>query len=242
MRKSVFYLCAGIAAATVIAGCSKNSPEEEGDGPTPPPTEDTTTAAVTTLEDWCGTYEVQCTKTIVFTHSETGSNIYELVDEPQTFGISISMTETSEADSTVEFTGWSALDFTEEFTIYPGLMKLTPEGNLRVLANGRTEETDVFGFQQSWLTYAQLEGVQGYGDGDIEVVNNFPYAFEIINDGTSITSKAAVGYLNEEHTAKATVVGMEVVGYDSNGQIFFYNIFQSVLNIPAGEFTFTKIQ
>ncbi len=35
---------------------------------------------------------------------------------------------------------------------------------------------------------------------------------------------------------------MEVVGYDSNGQIFFYNIFQSVLNIPAGEFTFTKIQ
>ena len=221
MRKSVFYLCAAIAAATVIAGCSKSSPETEGNEPTPPSTEDSTTTAMT-LEDWCGTYEVQCTKTIVFTHSETGNNIYELVDEPQTFEITISMTGTSE--------------------IYPGLMKLTPEGNLKILANGRTEEKDVFGFSQSWLTYAQLEGVQGYEDGDIEVVNNFPYAFEIINDGTSITSKSAVGYLNEEHTAKATVVGMEVVGYDPNGQIYYYNIFQSVLKIPAGEFTFTKIQ
>ena len=35
---------------------------------------------------------------------------------------------------------------------------------------------------------------------------------------------------------------MEVVGYDPNGQIYYYNIFQSVLKIPAGEFTFTKIQ
>ena len=139
MRKSVFYLCAAIAAATVIAGCSKSSPETEGNEPTPPSTEDSTTTAMT-LEDWCGTYEVQCTKTIVFTHSETGNNIYELVDEPQTFEITISMTGTSEADSTVEFTGWSALDFTEEFTIYPGLMKLTPEGSLKILANGRTEE------------------------------------------------------------------------------------------------------
>ena len=241
MRKSVFYLCAAIAAATVIAGCSKSSPETEGNEPTPPSTEDSTTTAMT-LEDWCGTYEVQCTKTIVFTHSETGNNIYELVDEPQTFEITISMTGTSEADSTVEFTGWSALDFTEEFTIYPGLMKLTPEGNLKILANGRTEEKDIFGFSQSWLTYAQLEGVQGYGDGDIQVINNFPYAFEIINDGTSITSKGAVGYLNEEHTAKATVVGMEVVGYDANDQIFYYSLFQSMLKIPAGEFTFTKIQ
>ena len=194
-----------------------------------------------TLEDWCGTYEVQCTKTINFIHSDTGETI-ELVDEPQTFEITISMTGTSEADSAVEFTGWSALDFTEEFTIYPGLMRLTPEGNLKILANGRTEEKDVFGFSQSWLTYAQLEGVQGYKDGDIEVINNFPYAFEIINDGTSITSKGAVGYLNEEHTAKATVVGMEVVGYDANDQIFYYNLFQSILKIPAGEFTFTKIQ
>ena len=167
-----------------------------------------------TLEDWCGTYEVQCTKTINLTHSDTG-NIIELVDEPQTFEITISMTGTSETDSTVEFTGWSALDFTEEFTIYPGLMKLTPEGNLKILANGRTEEKDIFGFSQSWLTYAQLEGVQG---------------------------KGAVGYLNEEHTAKATVVGMEVVGYDANDQIFYYSLFQSMLKIPAGEFTFTKIQ
>lgn len=231
MRKIPFYLCAAIAAATVIAGCSKNSPQTEDNGPT----------AAMTLEDWCGTYEVQCTKTINLTHSDTG-NIIELVDEPQTFEITISMTGTSETDSTVEFTGWSALDFTEEFTIYPGLMKLTPEGNLKILANGRTEEKDIFGFSQSWLTYAQLEGVQGYGDGDIQVINNFPYAFEIINDGTSITSKGAVGYLNEGHTAKATVVGMEVVGYDDNDQIFYYSLFQSMLKIPAGEFTFTKIQ
>ena len=84
--------------------------------------------------------------------------------------------------------------------------------------------------------------MQGYGDGDIQVINNFPYAFEIINDGTSITSKGAVGYLNEEHTAKATVVGMDVVGYDANDQIFYYSLFQSMLKIPAGEFTFTKIQ
>ena len=209
MRKIPFYLCAAIAAATVIAGCSKNSPQTEDNGPT----------AAMTLEDWCGTYEVQCTKTINLTHSDTG-NIIELVDEPQTFEITISMTGTSETDSTVEFTGWSALDFTED----------------------RTEEKDIFGFSQSWLTYAQLEGVQGYGDGDIQVINNFPYAFKIINDGTSITSKGAVGYLNEEHTAKATVVGMEVVGYDANDQIFYYSLFQSMLKIPAGEFTFTKIQ
>ena len=109
MRKIPFYLCAAIAAATVIAGCSKNSPQTEDNGPT----------AAMTLEDWCGTYEVQCTKTINLTHSDTG-NIIELVDEPQTFEITISMTGTSETDSTVEFTGWSALDFTEEFTIYPG--------------------------------------------------------------------------------------------------------------------------
>ena len=232
MRKSVFYLFAALAASVILAGCSKDNEKDS----VPDNSEETMT-----LEDWCGTYEVQCTKTINFIHSDTGE-IIELVDEPQTFEITISMTGTSEADSTVEFTGWSALDFTEEFTIYPGLMKLTPEGNLKILANGRTEEKDVFGFSQSWLTYAQLEGVQGYEDGDIEVVNNFPYAFEIINDGTSITSKSAVGYLNEEHTAKATVVGMEVVGYDPNGQIYYYNIFQSVLKIPAGEFTFTKIQ
>ena len=232
MRKSVFYLFAALAASVILAGCSKDNEKDS----VPDNSEETMT-----LEDWCGTYEVQCTKTINFIHSDTGE-IIELVDEPQKFEITISMTGTSEADSTVEFTGWSALDFTEEFTIYPGLMKLTPEGNLKILANGRTEEKDVFGFSQSWLTYAQLEGVQGYEDGDIEVVNNFPYAFEIINDGTSITSKSAVGYLNEEHTAKATVVGMEVVGYDPNGQIYYYNIFQSVLKIPAGEFTFTKIQ
>ena len=232
MRKSVFYLFAALAASVILAGCSKDNEKDS----VPDNSEETMT-----LEDWCGTYEVQCTKTINFIHSDTGE-IIELVDEPQTFEITISMTGTSEADSTVEFTGWSALDFTEQFTIYPGLMKLTPEGNLKILANGRTEEKDVFGFSQSWLTYAQLEGVQGYEDGDIEVVNNFPYAFEIINDGTSITSKSAVGYLNEEHTAKATVVGMEVVGYDPNGQIYYYNIFQSVLKIPAGEFTFTKIQ
>lgn len=232
MRKSVFYLFAALAASVILAGCSKDNEKD----PVPDNSEETMT-----LEDWCGTYEVQCTKTINFIHSDTGETI-ELVDEPQTFEITISMTGTSEADSTVEFTGWSALDFTEEFTIYPGLMKLTPEGNLKILANGRTEEKDVFGFSQSWLTYAQLEGVQGYKDGDIEVINNFPYAFEIINDGTSITSKGAVGYLNEEHTAKATVVGMEVVGYDANDQIFYYNLFQSILKIPAGEFTFTKIQ
>lgn len=232
MRKSVFYLFAALAASVILAGCSKDNEKDS----VPDNSEETMT-----LEDWCGTYEVQCTKTINFIHSDTGE-IIELVDEPQTFEITISMTGTSEADSTVEFTGWSALDFTEEFTIYPGLMKLTPEGNLKILANGRTEEKDVFGFSQSWLTYAQLEGVQGYKDGDIEVINNFPYAFEIINDGTSITSKGAVGYLNEEHTAKATVVGMEVVGYDANDQIFYYNLFQSILKIPAGEFTFTKIQ
>lgn len=232
MRKSVFYLFAALAASVILAGCSKDNEKDS----VPDNSEETMT-----LEDWCGTYEVQCTKTINFIHSDTGE-IIELVDEPQTFEITISMTGTSEADSTVEFTGWSALDFTEEFTIYPGLMKLTPEGNLKILANGRTEEKDVFGFSQSWLTYAQLEGVQGYKDGDIEVINNFPYAFEIINDGTSITSKGTVGYLNEEHTAKATVVGMEVVGYDANDQIFYYNIFQSILKIPAGEFTFTKIQ
>lgn len=232
MRKSVFYLFAALAASVILAGCSKDNEKDS----VPDNSEETMT-----LEDWCGTYEVQCTKTINFIHSDTGE-IIELVDEPQTFEITISMTGTSEADSTVEFTGWSALDFTEEFTIYPGLMKLTPEGNLKILANGRTEEKDVFGFSQSWLTYAQLEGVQGYKDGDIEVVNNFPYAFEIINDGTSITSKGTVGYLNEEHTAKATVVGMEVVGYDANDQIFYYNLFQSILKIPAGEFTFTKIQ
>lgn len=232
MRKSVFYLFAALAASVILAGCSKDNEKDS----VPDNSEETMT-----LEDWCGTYEVQCTKTINFIHSDTGETI-ELVDEPQTFEITISMTGTSEADSTVEFTGWSALDFTEEFTIYPGLMKLTPEGNLKILANGRTEEKDVFGFSQSWLTYAQLEGVQGYKDGDIEVINNFPYAFEIINDGTSITSKGTVGYLNEEHTAKATVVGMEVVGYDANDQIFYYNLFQSILKIPAGEFTFTKIQ
>ncbi len=232
MRKSVFYLFAALAASVILAGCSKDNEKDS----VPDNSEETMT-----LEDWCGTYEVQCTKTINFIHSDTGE-IIELVDEPQTFEITISMTGTSEADSTVEFTGWSALDFTEEFTIYPGLMKLTPEGNLKILANGRTEEKDVFGFSQSWLTYAQLEGVQGYKDGDIQVINNFPYAFEIINDGTSITSKGAVGYLNEEHTAKATVVGMEVVGYDANDQIFYYNLFQSILKIPAGEFTFTKIQ
>ena len=232
MRKSVFYLFAALAASVILAGCSKDNEKDS----VPDNSEETMT-----LEDWCGTYEVQCTKTINFIHSDTGE-IIELVDEPQTFEITISMTGTSEADSTVEFTGWSALDFTEQFTIYPGLMKLTPEGNLKILANGRTEEKDVFGFSQSWLTYAQLEGVQGYKDGDIEVINNFPYAFEIINDGTSITSKGAVGYLNEEHTAKATVVGMEVVGYDANDQIFYYNLFQSILKIPAGEFTFTKIQ
>lgn len=232
MRKSVFYLFAALAASVTLAGCSKDNEKDS----VPDNSEETMT-----LEDWCGTYEVQCTKTINFIHSDTGE-IIELVDEPQTFEITISMTGTSEADSTVEFTGWSALDFTEEFTIYPGLMKLTPEGNLKILANGRTEEKDVFGFSQSWLTYAQLEGVQGYKDGDIEVINNFPYAFEIINDGTSITSKGTVGYLNEEHTAKATVVGMEVVGYDANDQIFYYNLFQSILKIPAGEFTFTKIQ
>lgn len=232
MRKSVFYLFAALAASVILAGCSKDNEKDS----VPDNSEETMT-----LEDWCGTYEVQCTKTINFIHSDTGE-IIELVDEPQTFEITISMTGTSEADSTVEFTGWSALDFTEEFTIYPGLMKLTPEGNLKILANGRTEEKDVFGFSQSWLTYAQLEGVQGYKDGDIEVINNFPYAFEIINDGTSITSKGTVGYLNEEHTAKATVVGMEVVGYDANDQIFYYNLFQSILKIPAGEFTFTKIQ
>lgn len=232
MRKSVFYLFAALAASVILAGCSKDNEKDS----VPDNSEETMT-----LEDWCGTYEVQCTKTINFIHSDTGE-IIELVDEPQTFEITISMTRTSEADSTVEFTGWSALDFTEEFTIYPGLMKLTPEGNLKILANGRTEEKDVFGFSQSWLTYAQLEGVQGYKDGDIEVINNFPYAFEIINDGTSITSKGTVGYLNEEHTAKATVVGMEVVGYDANDQIFYYNLFQSILKIPAGEFTFTKIQ
>lgn len=232
MRKSVFYLFAALAASVILAGCSKDNEKDS----VPDNSEETMT-----LEDWCGTYEVQCTKTINFIHSDTGE-IIELVDEPQTFEITISMTGTSEADSTVEFTGWSVLDFTEEFTIYPGLMKLTPEGNLKILANGRTEEKDVFGFSQSWLTYAQLEGVQGYKDGDIEVINNFPYAFEIINDGTSITSKGTVGYLNEEHTAKATVVGMEVVGYDANDQIFYYNLFQSILKIPAGEFTFTKIQ
>lgn len=232
MRKSVFYLFAALAASVILAGCSKDNEKDS----VPDNSEETMT-----LEDWCGTYEVQCTKTINFIHSDTGE-IIELVDEPQTFEITISMTGASEADSTVEFTGWSALDFTEEFTIYPGLMKLTPEGNLKILANGRTEEKDVFGFSQSWLTYAQLEGVQGYKDGDIEVINNFPYAFEIINDGTSITSKGTVGYLNEEHTAKATVVGMEVVGYDANDQIFYYNLFQSILKIPAGEFTFTKIQ
>ena len=232
MRKSVFYLFAALAASVILAGCSKDNEKDS----VPDNSEETMT-----LEDWCGTYEVQCTKTINFIHSDTGE-IIELVDEPQTFEITISMTGTSEADSTVEFTGWSALDFTEEFTIYPGLMKLTPEGNLKILANGRTEEKDVFGFSQSWLTYAQLEGVQGYKDGDIQVINNFPYAFEIINDGTSITSKGTVGYLNEEHTAKATVVGMEVVGYDANDQIFYYNLFQSILKIPAGEFTFTKIQ
>lgn len=232
MRKSVFYLFAALAASVILAGCSKDNEKDS----VPDNSEETMT-----LEDWCGTYEVQCTKTINFIHSDTGE-IIELVDEPQTFEITISMTGTSEADSTVEFTGWSALDFTEEFTIYPGLMKLTSEGNLKILANGRTEEKDVFGFSQSWLTYAQLEGVQGYKDGDIEVINNFPYAFEIINDGTSITSKGTVGYLNEEHTAKATVVGMEVVGYDANDQIFYYNLFQSILKIPAGEFTFTKIQ
>ena len=232
MRKSVFYLFAALAASVILAGCSKDNEKDS----VPDNSEETMT-----LEDWCGTYEVQCTKTINFIHSDTGE-IIELVDEPQTFEITISMTGTSEADSTVEFTGWSALDFTEKFTIYPGLMKLTPEGNLKILANGRTEEKDVFGFSQSWLTYAQLEGVQGYKDGDIEVINNFPYAFEIINDGTSITSKGAVGYLNEEHTAKATVVGMEVVGYDANDQIFYYSLFQSMLKIPAGEFTFTKIQ
>lgn len=232
MRKSVFYLFAALAASVILAGCSKDNEKDS----VPDNSEETMT-----LEDWCGTYEVQCTKTINFIHSDTGE-IIELVDEPQTFEITISMTGTSEADSTVEFTGWSALDFTEQFTIYPGLMKLTPEGNLKILANGRTEEKDVFGFSQSWLTYAQLEGVQGYKDGDIEVINNFPYAFEIINDGTSITSKGTVGYLNEEHTAKATVVGMEVVGYDANDQIFYYNLFQSILKIPAGEFTFTKIQ
>lgn len=232
MRKSVFYLFAALAASVILAGCSKDNEKDS----VPDNSEETMT-----LEDWCGTYEVQCTKTINFIHSDTGETI-ELVDEPQTFEITISMTGTSEADSTVEFTGWSALDFTEEFTVYPGLMKLTPEGNLKILANGRTEEKDVFGFSQSWLTYAQLEGVQGYKDGDIEVINNFPYAFEIINDGTSITSKGAVGYLNEEHTAKATVVGMEIVGYDANDQIFYYNLFQSILKIPAGEFTFTKIQ
>ena len=232
MRKSVFYLFAALAASVILAGCSKDNEKDS----VPDNSEETMT-----LEDWCGTYEVQCTKTINFIHSDTGE-IIELVDEPQTFEITISMTRTSEADSTVEFTGWSALDFTEEFTIYPGLMKLTPEGNLKILANGRTEEKDVFGFSQSWLTYAQLEGVQGYKDGDIQVINNFPYAFEIINDGTSITSKGTVGYLNEEHTAKATVVGMEVVGYDANDQIFYYNLFQSILKIPAGEFTFTKIQ
>ena len=232
MRKSVFYLFAALAASVILAGCSKDNEKDS--------VLDNSEETMT-LEDWCGTYEVQCTKTINFIHSDTGE-IIELVDEPQTFEITISMTGTSEADSTVEFTGWSALDFTEEFTIYPGLMKLTPEGNLKILANGRTEEKDVFGFSQSWLTYAQLEGVQGYKDGDIQVINNFPYAFEIINDGTSITSKGAVGYLNEEHTAKATVVGMEVVGYDANDQIFYYNLFQSILKIPAGEFTFTKIQ
>lgn len=232
MRKSVFYLFAALAASVILAGCSKDNEKDS--------VLDNSEETMT-LEDWCGTYEVQCTKTINFIHSDTGE-IIELVDEPQTFEITISMTGTSEADSTVEFTGWSALDFTEEFTIYPGLMKLTPEGNLKILANGRTEEKDVFGFSQSWLTYAQLEGVQGYKDGDIEVINNFPYAFEIINDGTSITSKGTVGYLNEEHTAKATVVGMEVVGYDANDQIFYYNLFQSILKIPAGEFTFTKIQ
>ena len=232
MRKSVFYLFAALAASVILAGCSKDNEKDS----VPDNSEETMT-----LEDWCGTYEVQCTKTINFIHSDPGE-IIELVDEPQTFEITISMTGTSEADSTVEFTGWSVLDFTEEFTIYPGLMKLTPEGNLKILANGRTEEKDVFGFSQSWLTYAQLEGVQGYKDGDIEVINNFPYAFEIINDGTSITSKGTVGYLNEEHTAKATVVGMEVVGYDANDQIFYYNLFQSILKIPAGEFTFTKIQ
>lgn len=35
---------------------------------------------------------------------------------------------------------------------------------------------------------------------------------------------------------------MEVVGYDANDQIFYYSLFQSMLKIPAGEFTFTKIQ
>lgn len=35
---------------------------------------------------------------------------------------------------------------------------------------------------------------------------------------------------------------MEVVGYDANDQIFYYNLFQSTLKIPAGEFTFTKLQ
>ena len=129
MRKSVFYLFAALAASVILAGCSKNNEKDS----VPDNSEETMT-----LEDWCGTYEVQCTKTINFIHSDTGE-IIELVDEPQTFEITISMTGTSEADSTVEFTGWSALDFTEEFTIYPGLMKLTPEGNLKILANGRTE-------------------------------------------------------------------------------------------------------
>ena len=89
---------------------------------------------------------------------------------------------------------------------------------------------------------AHIRTAGGSAGGDIQVINNFPYAFKIINDGTSITSKGAIGYLNEEHTAKATVVGMEVVGYDANDQIFYYSLFQSMLKIPAGEFTFTKIQ